>query len=121
MNQSATVPSIICQGSDVTLQCVILRNGQPVDVDWRRNGTLLDPSNDPNYHIPFNNAFNALTDLVIIDIPLSYDNSQYTCSDGLNIVSSTVVLNVIGVFIICTYMKVLYRGLFLTRHVCLVS
>ena len=100
MNQSATAPSVICQGSDVTLRCVILRNGQAVDVDWRRNGMLLDPSTDPDYVTGFNNMFNAITDLTIINIPLNDDNSQYTCSDSQNNVNSTVVLNVTGMFII---------------------
>ena len=100
MNQSATAPSVICQGSDVTLRCVILRNGRVVDLNWRRNGMLLDPNTDPDYVADFNNAFNANTDLTIINIQLNDDNSQYTCSDALNNVNSTVVLNVTGMFII---------------------
>ena len=109
LNLSVTVPSVICQGSDVTLRCVILRNGQAVDLDWRRNGTLLDPSTDPNYKIIFNATFNANTDLKIIDVSLSDDNSQYTCSDTSSNSDSTVVLSVTGMFIImhgCTVLQV---------------
>ena len=40
LDQPATGPSIACQGSDLTLQCVKLCNGVPVDTDWRRNGTV---------------------------------------------------------------------------------
>ena len=74
LNQSVTAPSVICQGSDVTLQCVILRNGVPVDISWRRNGTLVDPNVLTNHDIVFNNTFNALTDLVITNVTLQDNN-----------------------------------------------
>ena len=107
LNQSVTSPSVICQGSDVTLQCVILRNGVPVDIRWRRNGTLVDTNVLTNHDTVFNNTFNALTDLVITNVTLQDNNVQYSCSDITNNIVSSVVLNVTG-RVICKYTYVLY-------------
>ena len=94
LNQSVTAPSVLCQGSDVTLQCVILRNGAPVDISWRRNGTIVDTNVLANHNTLFNITFNAVTDLLITDVTLQDNNVQYSCSDNDNNINSSVVLNV---------------------------
>ena len=94
--QPATGPSITCQGSDVTLQCVILRNGVPVDTDWRRNGTIVDDDVLANHHSVFNPTYNANTDLVITNVSLEDDNTEYKCSTPNSDVTSSIVLNVTG-------------------------
>jgi len=94
--QPATGPSITCQGSNVTLQCVILRNGVPVDPDWRRNGTLIDTNILTNHHIVFNSTYNANTDLVITNVSLEDGNTEYECTAENSDVTSSVVLNVTG-------------------------
>ena len=97
LSQPATGPSIACQGSDVTLQCVILRNGVAVDPDWRRNGTLVDADVLTNHQIVFNSTFNANTDLVITNIGLEDDNTEYQCTvPNSGFLNSSIVLNVTG-------------------------
>ena len=96
LSQPATGPSIACQGSDVTLQCVILRNGVPVDPVWRRNGTLIDTNVLTNHPIVFNSAYNANTDLVITNVSLEDDNTVYECTAGYIVITSSIVLSVTG-------------------------
>ena len=96
LSQPATGPSTTCQGSSVTLQCVILRNGVAVDPLWRRNGTLVDTNVLTNHQIVFNSAYNAITDLVITNVTLEDDNIKYECSDRNRNINSLLVLNVTG-------------------------
>ena len=122
MNQSVTAPSVICQGSDVTLQCVISVNERPVDITWRRNGILVDPNILTNHEIVFNDTFNAFTDLVITDVTLQDNNVQYTCSDSTNSISSSVVLSVTGRVILhtyCMYTPCTYVHVYISRTVSL--
>ena len=95
LSQPVTGPSITCQGSDVTLQCVILRNGVAVDPDWKRNGTFID-LNDPNHRFVFNSIYNANTDLMITNVGLDDDNSEYECTASNSDITSSIVLNVTG-------------------------
>ncbi|XP_065915415.1 receptor-type tyrosine-protein phosphatase eta-like isoform X2 [Dysidea avara] len=94
LSQPATGPSITCQGSNVTLQCVILRNEIPVDIVWRRNGTAVDPNVLTNHQFVFNLTYNANTDLVITNVDLEDDNIEYECTTATNDVTSSIVLNV---------------------------
>ena len=97
LNQPVTGPSITCQGSDVTLQCVILRNGVAVDTIWRRNGTLVDTNVLTNHQFVFNSTYNAATDLVITNVGLEDDNTEYECTaTTTSNITSSIVLNVTG-------------------------
>ena len=97
LSQPATGPSIACQGSDVTLQCVILRNGIPVDTIWRRNGTFVDPNVLINHQSVFNSTYNTATDLVITNVGLEDDNTEYECTTATaSDITSSVVLNTTG-------------------------
>jgi len=96
LSQPATGPSITCQGSNVTLQCVILRNGAPVDLQWRRNGTIVDDDALANHRIVFNPSYNANTDLVITNVSLEDDNTEYECSTPNTNITSSIMLNVTG-------------------------
>ena len=95
LSQPVTGPSITCQGSDVTLQCVILRNGIPLDPIWRRNGTLVDSNVLTNYQFVFNSTTNV-NDLVITNVGLEDDNTEYECSSIGSDITSSIVLNVTG-------------------------
>ena len=105
-----TAPSLICQGSDVTLSCVVLRNGQAVDVQWRRNGVIIDVDS-ANYDIVINATLNAITGLVIIDIPLDDNNTEYSCSDAGGNINSAVTLNVTGTVILLYMSLHMYKWL----------
>jgi len=94
--QSATGPSITCQGSNVTLQCVVLRNGVAADPDWRRNGTLVDTNILINHHVVFNSTYNALTDLLVTNVSLEDDNTEYECTVRNSGITSSIVLKVTG-------------------------
>ena len=96
LSQPATGPSITCQGSDVTLQCVILRNGVPVDIVWRRNGTIVDDDILTNHQVVLNSTYNANTDLVITNVGLEDDNTEYQCRVVNSNITSSIVLNVEG-------------------------
>ena len=95
-SQPVTGPSITCQGNDVTLQCVILRNGAAVDLIWRRNGTLVDTNVFTDHQIVFNSTYNAFTDLVITNVTLEDDNTEYECTAVGSDINSSIVLNVTG-------------------------
>jgi len=96
LSQPTTGPSSTCLGSIVTLQCVILRNGVAVDLLWRRNGTLVDSNVLTNHHYAFNSTYNAFTDLVITNVSLEDDNTEYECSASISFIASSIVLNVTG-------------------------
>ena len=100
--QSITAPNTICQGSNVTIQCVILRNGVALDTIWQRNGVpvIID---DTNYDLLFNDTFNADTDFLIINITSEDDNTEYMCSNAGNNIVGLVVLNVTGMNIYLVY------------------
>ena len=104
LRQTATGPSSVCKGSDVTLQCVIVINpGNIVQPTvWGRDGMPVQVTNTsgtftlPNHNQVFNSTTGGFTDLVITNVTLEDDNTVYTCtSTGANITSS-VVLNVTG-------------------------
>ena len=104
LGQRATAPSLICQGSDVTLSCLILRNGRPVDIQWKKNEMIID-IDSANYDIVINATLNAITGLVIIDIPLDDNNAEYSCNVAGGNINSAVTLNVTGTVILyaCHY------------------
>ena len=101
-SQEATGPSSVCEGSDVTLQCRILFNGNLQNSVWYRNGTPVRVGiNDfiPNHNQILNSTTGALTDLVITDVTLEDDNTVYTCTSSDNSITSSVVLNVSGKYV----------------------
>ena len=104
-SRTATGPSIACEGSDVTLQCVIVLNlndnttiVQPSV--WTRNGVIA--TSMPNHRLVFNSTTGGLTDLLIINVTLADDNTVYTCTDTGSTIASSVVLSVKGNY--CVYM-----------------
>ena len=96
-SQPATGPSSVCEGSDVTLQCRILFNGNPQNSVWYRNGVAVLVGNDfiPNHNQILNSTTGAATDLVITDVTLD-DNIVYTCNSTGDSITSSVMLNVLG-------------------------
>ena len=103
-SQPATGPSSVCEGSDVILQCVILLiidNATTVQPSvWTRNGVLATAIT--NHRLVFNSTTGGFTDLVITNVTLADDNTVYTCTDTSVTITSSVVLNVTGIYI-CTY------------------
>ena len=102
-SQRASGPSSVCEGSDVTLQCVIVRtnpdNAVTVpDTVWIRiiNGMLTPVTTIPSHRVVFNSTTGAFTDLVITNVTLEDDNTVYSCTTTGAAITSSVVLNVIG-------------------------
>ena len=100
--QSITAPNTICQGSNVTIQCILLRNGVALDTAWQKNGVPVD-IDGTNYDLLFNDTFNADTDFVIVNITSADDNTEYMCSNAGNDIVGLVVLNVTGMNIYLVY------------------
>ena len=106
-SQPATGPSSVCEGSDVTLQCVIVRINPDNTVIvqftvWSRDGMSVEATNTsgsfliPNHNPTFNSTTGAFTDLVITNVTLEDDNTVYTCTATGTPITSSVVLNVTG-------------------------
>ena len=98
-SQPATGPSSVCEGSDVTLQCRVVFNGNPQSAVWYRIGMPVRVGgNDfiPNHNQILNSATGSLTDLVITDVTLDNNNIVYTCNSTDGSITSSVVLNVLG-------------------------
>ena len=113
--QEATGPSSVCEGSNVTLQCVIIftssggevtvqttvwsRNGMPVIETMNSSGTFYIPNHsqlvDPDTGVQ--------SDLVITNVRLEDDNTVYTCTAARSDITSSVMLNVIGIYIHAKY------------------
>ena len=105
--QPATGPSSVCEGSDVTLQCVIVfisADNATVTVQsnlWSRNisgmiTTITTQTPIPNHRLVFNPNTGAVTDLVITNVTLEDSNAVYSCSSTGAIITSSVVLSVTG-------------------------
>ena len=119
--QPVTGPSKVCQGSDVTLRCVIIFNAAPGSLDpgntavvsseWSRDGIPVQVNNVsgifvlPNHNITFNAAIGGYTDLVITDVTLEDNNVVYSCTTIGSTINSSVALNIIGKLNICTYVR----------------
>ena len=115
--QNATGPSSVCEGSDVTLQCVIIftnpsdevtvqptiwnRNGIPVIETINSSGTFYIPNHsqlrDPITGLP--------SDLVITNVRLEDDNIVYTCTASGSDITSSVILNVTGKLYVYRYVN----------------
>ena len=106
--QPATGPSSVCEGSDVTLQCVIViinpdntTTVQPIV--WSRDGMSVEVTNTsgsfllPNHNPIFNSTTGGFTDLVITNITLDDNNTPYTCTATATPMTSSIVLNVTGI------------------------
>ena len=108
--QEATGPSSVCEGSDVTLQCVVIftssggvvveqstiwsRNGMSIIETFNSSGTFYIPNHtqlvDPDTGLP--------SDLVITNVRLEDDNTVYTCTTTGSSITSSLMLNVIGIY-----------------------
>jgi len=102
--QPATGPSRVCEGSNVTLHCVIVFNsGNTTIVQatvWRRNGTIIDVINLPNHSFLFNSTTGGVTGLLITNVSLDDDNVVYSCTaTGANNIASSLMLNVTGMYV----------------------
>ena len=111
-SQPATGPSSVCEGNDVTLQCVVVISFDNItivrDSIWSRNisgvvTTISTQTPIPNHRLVFNSATGAFTDLVITNVTLEDNNTVYICTAAT--ITSSVVLNVAGTYIcnICMY------------------
>jgi len=101
--QPATGPSRVCEGSNVTLQCVIVFNSDNTTIVqatvWRRNKTIVDVINLPNHSLLFNSTTGGVTDLLITNVSLDDDNVVYACTaSGANNIASSLTLNVTGTY-----------------------
>ena len=106
--QNATGPSSVCEGSDVTLHCVIiLTNSDNTttvrDNLWSRNISgmvtairTLTPT--PNHRQVFNATTGVFSDLMITNVTLEDNNAEYICTATGATITSSVVLNVTGKF-----------------------
>ena len=97
--QRATGPSVVCEGSDVTLQCMIVFiNADNVTYAlpslWSRD--LVLATTLPNHSQVYNSTIGVATNLVITNVTLEDDNNVYICSSPDLSITSGVVLNVIG-------------------------
>ena len=100
-SQPATGPSSVCEGSDVTLQCVIVLNNPDNTVAVQSSVWIIAPDGIqatrlPNHRQMFNSTTGAFTDLVITNVTLEDDNTVYSCTATGATITSSVVLNVIG-------------------------
>ena len=104
-SQLATGPSSVCEGSEVTLHCVVVLsfdNRTSVrDSVWSMNSsgivtaiTAYTPI--PNHREVFNSTTGAFTDLVITNVTLENHNIVYICSTFGATITSSLVLNVTG-------------------------
>ena len=105
--QPATSPSRVCEGSDVTLQCVIIvfisaDNTTTVQSTvWTIAPEGIIATTLPNHRLVFNSTTGAFTDLVITNVTLEDDNTVYNCGAAGATITSSVVLNVTGNLCIC--------------------
>ena len=112
--QRATGPGSVCEGNDVTLQCVIViinpdNTVTVLSTVWSRDGMPVQVTNTsgrffiPNHNIMFNSTTGGSTDLVITNVTLEDSNTVYTCTTIGATITSSVVLNVTGNMCTCEH------------------
>ena len=111
--QRATGPSSVCEGSDVTLQCVVVfisaDNTTTVHSSvWIRalDGKLANLL--PNHTEVVNFTTGVVNDFVITNIALKDDNTVYNCGASGTTITSSVVLNVTGNFYLYIYVDTIF-------------
>ena len=100
-SQPATGPSSVCEGSDVTLRCVIVFISADnmtivLSSSWTIAPDGILAATLPNHRQVMNSSTGVFTNLVITNVTLEDDNTVYTCGDSGNTITSSVVLNVTG-------------------------
>ena len=93
----------------MTLQCrIIFINSNNVTIErdsiWTRNGTIVTTA-IPNHRLLRNSTTGAFTDLLITNVTLADDNTVYTCTDTGAAITSSVVLNVTGIYVHILYIQ----------------
>ena len=106
--QRATGPSSVCEGSDVTLQCVVVFISADNTTTVQSSVWTIAPDRTlatslPNHNIVFNSTTGGFTDLVITNVALEDDNTVYNCDDTGATITSSVVLNVTGNMCTCEH------------------
>ena len=105
--QPATGPSSVCKGSDVTLQCVVVRNNPDNTTTVQDSLWILQSGSIatslPNHRQVFNSTIGGFTDLVITNVTLEDDNTVYFCTATGTAIASSVVLNVTGNMYTCEH------------------
>ena len=127
-SQPATGPSSVCEGSDVTLQCVVVfisADNSTVTIQsnvWSRNVSgmitaITTQTPIPNHRVVFNSNTGTVTDLVITNVSLEDNNAVYICAIGATITSS-VVLNVTGnnMDVVCVHIYCTYIATYISRN-----
>ena len=117
--QEATGPSSVCDGNDVTLQCVIIFTSASDVVTvqstvWSRNGmSVIEAVNSSGiFYIPNHNQLRdpdtgLLSDLVITNVRLEDNNTVYTCTASGSGITSSVMLNVTGKLYLYLYVCIM--------------
>ena len=100
-SQPATGPSSVCEGSDVTLRCMIVFiSANNITVAQSSSWTIAPDgilaTTLPNHRQVFNSTTGTFTGLVITNVTLEDDNTVYKCTDIIATITSSVVLNVTG-------------------------
>ena len=92
----------------MTLQCVIIfissnnvTNQQ--DSIWIRNGILATAI--PNHRLVRSFTTGTISNLLITNVTLADDNTVYTCTDSGFTITSSVVLNVSGIYVHILYVQ----------------
>jgi len=97
-SQEATGPNSACQGSDAMLSCrILIANHTASPANWSRDNQLV--KNSTKHTVVFN-AGDGLTYLIVHNVTVDDDGSQYTCSDAESKISSFVMLNATGKYYI---------------------
>ena len=93
----------------MTLQCVVVfifdNTVSVQSTIWSRNisgmiTTISAQTPIPNHRVVFNSTNRAFTDLVITDVTLEDNNAMYICTAIGVAITSSVVLNVTGMYVI---------------------
>jgi len=90
----------VCKGGSITLQCRTLFNGKAVEGRWIRDKFLINGNTTLNHFIvPFNSTGEELNDLLITNVGLANNNSNYSCDLGSAITRQSVILHVSGMYV----------------------
>jgi len=69
---------------------------QWIQIGGEMEQLLIDTNVPTNHQLVFNSTYNANTDLVITNVSLEDDNTEYECSTPNTNIISSMVLNVTG-------------------------
>ena len=105
------VNQLVCAGETVNFTCVVMFTSGPLGAaSWFTNNANNDASRETSHTVTDDSnersaPANVTTVLTVTNVSISDNGADYTCGQGLNVISDTTFLTIFGKLHYTTYIK----------------